>query len=111
MLWDGAEPVGYALASVYEEVLMVSHLVFLPGVDAAETVSALAQEQPCDYLRVRVDHPSVASSLVSSGYPAPRRDWSVFMVKPLDGSASVEQFNHQTGIGTERFMISWIDVT
>lgn len=111
LLWDGEESVGYALAFVFEAVMMVSHLVLLPGADAAEAVSALAQEQPSDYVRVRVDHPSVASSLVNSGYPAPLRDWSVFMVKPVDTAASVEQFNHQTGISTERFMISWIDVT
>ena len=111
LLWQDAELVGYALAGVFEAVLMVSHLLLLPGIEAAEAVSALAQAQPCETLRVRVDHPSVATSLVRLGLPAPRRDWSVLMVKPLDRDASVENFVSQMGIGSERFMISDLDVT
>lgn len=111
LLWNDGELIGYALAKVSESVLTVDNLLLVEGVDAAAAVSALAQDLSVSYFQVRVDHVSVAVSLQQAGYPLERPNWSTFMIKPLIPEVTVEDTCRLFGIGTERFLISPIDVT
>jgi GNAT superfamily N-acetyltransferase len=111
LLWKEDELVGYALATVSESILTVKNLLLIEGVDAADAVSALAQGLPVTYLRVRVDHPSVAASLQRAGYPPALPDWDTFMIKPLIPAVTTADARRLLGIGTERFLISSIDLT
>ncbi|MCL4490112.1 MAG: GNAT family N-acetyltransferase [Chloroflexi bacterium] len=111
LLRGNGEPVGYALATVFGSILKVSHLLLVEGVDAAAAVSAIVQDLPVSYIQVRVDHASVAASLERAGYPTPRPSWSTFMVKPLVPDVTVQDARRLFGIGTDRFLISSIDVT
>lgn len=111
LLWDGNELVGYALAGVSESVLSVSSLLLAEGVDAGAAISALAQDKTISHIRVRVDHQSIATSLQRTGYSRVVPDWGTFMIKSLTPEVSSDDACHLFGIGTERFMISRIDVT
>lgn len=111
LLWNDDELIGYALAKVTESVLRVDNLLLVEGVGAATAVAALAHDPSVPYLQVRVDHPSVAASLRQAGYPLERPNWSTFMVKPLIPEVTPVDARRLVGIGTERFLISPIDVT
>ncbi len=111
LLWDDNELIGYALAGVSESVLSVSSLLLAEGVDAGAAISALAQDETISYLRVRVDYRPIATSLQRAGYPQELPDWGTFMIKSLTPDASIDNARRLFGIGTERFMISRIDVT
>ncbi len=92
-------------------MLTVDNLLLVEGVDAARAVAALAHDLSAPYLQVRVDHPSVAASLRQAAYPPDRPNWSTFMIKPLIPEVTAEDARRLFGIGTERFLISLIDVT
>jgi GNAT superfamily N-acetyltransferase len=111
LLWEEDELVGYALATVSEFILTVKSLLLIDGVDAADAVSALGQALSITYLRVRVDHPSVAASLQRAGYPPALPDWDTFMIKPLIPAVTTADARRLLGVGTERFLISSIDLT
>jgi len=111
LLWDGEELAGYALATISESVLSVNNLLLRESALAAEAVSALCQEQPVSYVRVHLDQASVGESLRKAGYPPGLPGWGTFMIKPLIPDVSVEGARRIFGVGTERFMISPIDVT
>jgi len=111
LLWSDGKLVGYALAGLSDSVLTVNYLLLAAEVDAATAVSALARDLDVTYLRVRVDHDSVAASLRQAGYAAHRPAWSVFMVKPLIPGVTTADARRLCGVGTERFLISLIDVT
>jgi len=111
LLWDGFEPVGYALVNIQEDLLRLNSLLLVDGVEAAAAVSALAQDKNISYLQIRIDQPSVLVSLRQAGYPCGVPGWSTFMIKPLVPGATVELARRLFGIGTERFLISYIDVT
>ena len=111
LIWDGREMVGYAMAKMVESALTVGDLLLLQGVDAAQAVAALVQALQPAYVRVRIHRPSVAASLRRAGYPAERPDWSTFMVKPLAPDVTTDDARRLFAVGTERFLISSIDVT
>jgi GNAT superfamily N-acetyltransferase len=111
LLWKEDELVGYALATVSESILTVKNLLLVDGVDAADAVLALGQALSITYLRVRMDHPSVAASLHRAGYPPALPDWDTFMIKPLIPAVTTADARRLLGIGTQRFLISSIDLT
>lgn len=111
LIWDGEILVGYALTSVSESVLHVNSLLLAEDVDAASAVSAIARRSGCSYVQVRVDHTSVSDSLRQAGFPPVRPSWGTFMVKPLVSDVSTGDARRLFGIGSQRFMISYIDVT
>jgi ribosomal protein S18 acetylase RimI-like enzyme len=111
LLWDGDRLAGYALASLSESILAVNSLLLEKGQGAAEAVAAICKGQDVRFVRVRVDHPSVGVGLLQGGYPSGLESWTTFMVKPLATGASAGEARRLLGIGTPRFLISYIDVT
>jgi GNAT superfamily N-acetyltransferase len=111
LLWRDSELIGYALAKAGESVLRISNLVLVEGAEASAAVASLAHEMRVPYLQVRVDQSTVAASLRRAGFPLEQPNWDVFMIKPLVPEVTVEEARHLFGTGTERFLISRIDVT
>jgi len=53
----------------------------------------------------------VAADLRQAGYPPAQPGWGAFMLKPLASDVTVEDARRLFGIGSERFLISDMDVT
>ncbi len=111
VLWDNAQPVGYALTEANHTMLNISDLALLNGVNAAEAVAAIAAKLKSDYVQVKISQPRAIASLEDSGYRIALPNWSAFMIKPLVPEVTVEDAYRLFGIGTDRFLISWLDVT
>jgi hypothetical protein len=111
MLWENNRVVGYALAHANKTVLNVSDLLLGTGVDAAEAIAALASQVKTTYVKVKISRPSEITSLRMAGYHVAYPDWGAFMLKPLTPDATVEDARRVLGIGTDRFLISWLDMT
>jgi len=111
LLWEGSQLVGYVIARLSEAVLMVSDLVLYDAIDAAQAVAALVKETTASYVQVRVNRPSELVSWQQAGYQLARADWGTFMIKPLIPGVTLEDARRLFGIGTDRFMISWMDTT
>lgn len=111
ILKENRRVVGYALAAVDQSVLQISNLVLHPDIDTAEAVAALTAERKADYVQVKISRPSETASLRRAGYQVAHPNWGSFMVKPLVPGLTAEDARHLFGIGTDRFLISWLDVT
>jgi hypothetical protein len=111
ILRENHRVVGYAFARVDRTLLTISNLVLLPGIDAAEALAALAAELKSDYIQVKISRPVEIASLRRAGYHVAHPTWDAFMVKPLVPEVTVEDAQRLFGIGTDRFLISWLDVT
>jgi len=111
LLWDGERLVGYALAELSGGVLTVTDLLLREGSDAAVAIAALAEASPADYVRVSLTRSSYLASLQRAGYQLAPQDWGAFMLKPLTEEVTVDDAVRLFGIGTDRFMMSWLDVT
>lgn len=111
ILWEGERPVGYALAHADRLVLSISSLLLRSEVAAAEAVAAVTAELRTPYVRVKVARPAEIASLRRAGFQVAHPDWGAFMVKPLSPEATVEEARRLFGIGTDRFLISWLDTT
>ncbi len=111
LLFDQSQLAGYALARISDQLLQVTDLSLVESNDTAAAIVALARELPVAYLQVRVNHPSEAECLQQAGFPPPRPDWGTFMLKPLTSDVTTNDAIRLFGFGTERFLISWLDVT
>jgi GNAT superfamily N-acetyltransferase len=111
ILWENNQPVGYALASVKKSILSVSNLLLKKGINPAEAVAAVASQLKTTYVQVKVSRPVEFTSLRQAGYHVAHPDWSAFMVKPLIPEVTVEDARRLLGMGTDRFLISWLDTT
>jgi GNAT superfamily N-acetyltransferase len=111
ILWENDQPVGYALAHVKRTLLYISNLLLKNGTDAAEAVAAVVSGLKTSYVQVKVSRPAEIASLRGAGYRVAHPDWGAFMVKPLVPEVTVEDARRLLAIGTDRFLISWLDTT
>jgi GNAT superfamily N-acetyltransferase len=111
ILRENDRPVGYALASVDQSILYVSDLLLTNGVDPAEAVAAVASRGKTAYVQVKASRPVEIASLRRAGYRVAHPDWGAFMVKPLVPEVTVDDARRLFGIGTDQFLISWLDTT
>ena len=111
ILRENKRVVGYAFAHADPTLLAISNLTTQQGIDTAEAVAAVAAELKSAYVQVKVSRPVEISSLRAAGYHVAHPSWSSFMVKPLVPEVTFEDARRLFGIGTDRFMISWLDET
>jgi GNAT superfamily N-acetyltransferase len=111
ILWENDQPLGYALISTDQHVLNISDLLLNNHVNPTEAVAAVVSHTKTAYVQVRVSRPGAISSLRQAGYQVAYPDWGAFMVKPLLPEVPAEEARRIFGIGTDRFLISWLDAT
>jgi GNAT superfamily N-acetyltransferase len=111
ILWEGDQPVGYALARVDGSVLTISSLLLRSGVDAAEAAAAVVSGLKTAYVRVKLSRPAEFASLQRAGYQVSHPDYGAFMLKPLVPTLTIEDARRLLAVGTNRFLISWLDIT
>ncbi len=111
VLRENARIVGYALAHPDQTMLTISNFVLQPGIDAAEAIAAVAAQLKSGYVQVNASRPCEIASLKRAGYQVANPTWGGFMIKPLVPEVTIEDAYRLFGIGTDRFLISWLDVT
>lgn len=111
ILRENNRAVGYAFTATDQTMLTISNLVVQKGVDVAEAVAAVAAQLKSAYVQVKVSRPIEISSLRQAGYHVAYPNWGGFMLKPLVREVTAEDARQLFGIGTDRFLISWLDVT
>lgn len=111
ILLENNHPIGYAVVHAKQTMLSIRNLTLQAGRDAAEAVAAIAAVLKSAYVQVKISRPVEMASLRGAGYHVAHPDWSGFMVKPLVPEVSADDARRLFGIGTDRFLISWLDVT
>lgn len=111
ILWENNQPVGYAIARIEKAILKITNVLLHPDLDIAEAIAALVAKIKTNYVQVKLSRPSEILSLQHAGYQVARPTWGAFMVKPLTPDVTVEDARQLFGVGTDRFLISWLDLT
>jgi hypothetical protein len=111
LLWKGAELIGYAVAKTSDGVMTVRDLLLVAGTDATAAIASLRRASDASYFRFIANRTSDLDSLQRAGYQLAKPGWGTFMVKPLHDGVSAADACCQFGIGTDRFLFSWLDVT
>lgn len=111
VIWEGREPVGYVFASRENLVLKLNLQILRRDINAAEAVAAVASNLQASYLQVTMSRPSDIAGLQRAGWQVAHPNWDAFMVKPLVSNVTIEDARRLFDIGTDRFLISWLDVT
>ncbi len=111
ILWENDQPVGYALAHVDKVILKITNILVHNSIDTAEAIAALVARLKTSFILVSISRPGEIASLQRAGYQVTHPNWKAFMVKPLVPDVTVDDARRRFGIGTDRFLISWLDVT
>ena len=107
---DGA-PVGYLFTDMEGLLLKVSIQLLRMDIDAVEAVAAVASNMKASYVKVTMSRPSEIAAFRRARWQVAHPTWDSFMVKPLLPSLTVDDARRLFGIGTDRFLISWLDTT
>lgn len=111
ILKENNRVIGYAIAQQDQTLLKISNLVLRKNIDPAEAVAAVAAELKSIYIQVKVSRPVEITSLERAGFHVAHPSWDGFMLKPLIPEVTAEDAQRLFGIGTDNFLISWLDVT
>jgi GNAT superfamily N-acetyltransferase len=111
LLWKGNEPAGYAVAFLSRSVLRIANLLLFDHIDPVTAITAVAQQTDAPYIQVTVDQPAYVNSFTTAGFHVSDAVWGTFMVKPLVAGITVDDFRRLYGVGTDRFLISYLDIT
>lgn len=103
--------IGYALTQMDQTLLKITNLVLRGDIDPAEAVAAVAAQLKSVYIQVKVSRPFEITSLRLAGFHVAQPTWDGFMIKPLVPEVTFEDAQRLFGIGTDSFLISWLDVT
>ena len=76
-----------------------------------EAVAAVVSEVKAPYVQVTMSRPSDIVSFQRAGWQVAHPTWGAFMVKPLLPEVTIGDARQLFGIGTDRFLISWLDTT
>ena len=108
---ENGHPIGYAFVHADPSMLKISNLTLKLGVDAAEAVAAITAELRSAYVQVKITRPVEIASLRCAGYQVAQPTWGAFMLKPLVPDVTVDDARRLFGIGTDQFLMSWLDLT
>jgi len=108
---ENGHPIGYAFVHADPSMLKVSNLTLKLGTDIAEAVAAITAELKSTYVQVKVTRPVEIESFGRAGYQVAHPTWGAFMVKPLVPDVATDDARRLFGIGTDRFLMSWLDIT
>ncbi len=111
ILEENNRPIGYALAHLNKSMLEISCLLVPAGIDTTEAVAAVAARLQASYVKVKITRPTEVASLKRAGFQVAQPTWGAFMLKPLTPDVTVEDARKLFGIGTDRFLVSWLDMT
>lgn len=111
VVWANREPVGYVFASRENLMLKINIQILQKDIDASEAVAAVASNLQAPYVQVTMSRPSDIFNLQRAGWQVTYPNWASFMVKPLIPELTAEDARRLFGVGTDRFLISWLDVT
>jgi GNAT superfamily N-acetyltransferase len=111
ILRDSKSVVGYALTKANPTILFITNLLLLPEIDVADVVAAITEEAEAGYVEVKISRPVEIASLRRAGFHVANPTWGSFMVKPLTPGLTYADACRAFGIGTDRFLISWMDTT
>jgi len=111
VVWENRAPVGFVFANKNELLLKVNIQILRADIDAAEAVAAVASQIKASYVQVTLSRPADIASLRCAGWQVAHPNWEAFMVKPLLPELTGDDARRLFGIGTDRFLVSWLDVT
>jgi GNAT superfamily N-acetyltransferase len=111
VVWENSEPAGFLFAYKDDVLLRVNVQLLRPGINAAEAVASVVSQIKSCYVQVSLSRPSDMISLRNAGYRVAQPSWGAFMVKPLTPDVTIEDARRLFGIGSDRFLISWLDTT
>jgi GNAT superfamily N-acetyltransferase len=111
ILRENNEVVGYAFAHSDQARLTVNNFLLRLDIDAAEAIAAVVAELKSLYVQVKISRPVEITSFRFAGYHVAHPTWGGFMIKSLTPEVSIDDAKRHFGIGTDQFLISWLDVT
>lgn len=111
ILWENTEPTGFVFARKEDSLLKINIQLLRLGMDPVEVVATLASRLKTSYVQVIMSRPSDIASFQRAGWQVAHPTWNAFMVKPLLPELITDDARRLFGIGTDRFLISWLDTT
>ncbi|MFX0085563.1 MAG: GNAT family N-acetyltransferase [Candidatus Hodarchaeota archaeon] len=113
-VWEKDKLVGYFIAEYSGSILNIQDILLKKNVNPLNAIKSLARKLPAPYIQIKSNYNSITKSLsdlLKDRILVVPQDWSTFMVKPLKKDVMKKDLKSLFGIGTDRFLFSWLDST
>jgi GNAT superfamily N-acetyltransferase len=110
-LWEDREPVGFVFANKENLLLKINVQILRMDIAVSEAVGAVVSNMKASCIQVTTSRPSHMADFQRAGWQVTWPTWNTFMLKPLLPELTVNDARRSFGIGTDRFLISWLDTT
>jgi len=111
IFWENRCPIGYAIAQKNKSILNISSLMLTLGTDVTEAIAAIVNEVKTAYVKVKITRPVEIAKLRRAGYQVAHPTWGAFMLKTIVPEVTVADARSLFGIGSDHFLMSWLDIT
>lgn len=111
IIWENREPVGFVFARKEDLIQKINIQLLRLDIDAVEAVAAVTSKLKTSYVQVTMSRPSDIARFQRAGWQVAHPTWDAFMLKPLLPDRTAGDARRLFGIGTDRFLISWLDVS
>jgi hypothetical protein len=105
---------GYFIAKYSGSILNIQDIMLKKRINPITAIASLARKLPAPYIQIKSNYNYITESLSSlskEGILCVSQDWSTFMVKPLTKDVIKVDLKCHFGIGSDRFLFSWLDCT
>ncbi len=110
-VWNENQFVGYLIAKLSGSILQIIDILLIDGINVTDVIFSLITKFPTQYIQVRSTRPSITENLMKNCKYFVPQDWGTFMIKPLTSKVNQVDLKDLFGIGTDKFLFSWLDST
>ncbi|MFX1252114.1 MAG: GNAT family N-acetyltransferase [Promethearchaeota archaeon] len=111
LLWKDNELKGYFIVKYSNFVLKITDILLTEAVNPIKAISSLVRKFLSPYIQITSNQSSITESLSITDALIVPQNWNTFMMKPLTSEVMNTNVNIFFGIGTDQFLISWMDTT
>ena len=112
LLYQGRDLIGYAAVQPSQALFKVNDILLLDECDIVSAVAALLAESDAPFVQITMNNYSPhLARLTQAGFRVTSNTLDVVMLKSLVNDDNTPDVTLHFGLGTNKFMVSWMDVT
>jgi GNAT superfamily N-acetyltransferase len=112
LLWLDDDLVGYAVVRPSETMFKIDDILLRDDTSIMVATAALLRETQASYVQITMNnHSPHLEALRQAGFRVTSSTWDVVMARSLTNEMHTDDLRRFAGIGSNRYLMSWMDVT
>ena len=112
LLWLDDHLVGYAVVRPSETMFKIDDILLRDDTTIMAATAALLRETQASYVQITMNnHSPHLEAFRQASFRVTSSTWDVVMAKSLTNEMGIDDLRRFAGVGSNRYLMSWMDVT